>query len=582
MAVQTTAANTKALDRTERVVPRHDAQREGLMWSLCLDGLYAPGMLPRPTWLFAGIFLLAACGSNTPTAGDSGTDASTDASVEAGIDAALDVPMDTGGDLGNDLAVDATTDVCPDALADGNCLTCTPGQRVCDGACVSPTDPAYGCADPSCTPCAFANATAQCGDAGRCTMGACEVGYTDCNHDPSDGCETATGSDTHNCGACGAVCAVSNATPTCVTGACAVGACASGFGDCDHMASNGCETPITADDANCGACGNHCMLAGASSHCVAGACAVVACTAPYADCNGTAADGCEVNLMTDAGNCAMCGHACAVANGTAACTTGACAVASCNTNFGDCDMNPANGCEADLRTSSAHCGACATACTYANAMGVCAMASCSMGACMAGYADCDMNPTNGCEIHTAVDVNNCGVCGNACAPPNARPGCAGGACTVAACNPGSADCDHLAADGCEVDTNDLVTDCGACGHHCVLFQAAAVCGTGVCQIAACNPGYADCNAAPADGCEINTNSDIHHCGDCGTACAFPHAATSCVSGVCTMGACAPGYADCDGVVGNGCEALLSSDPGNCGACGTVCASGICHAGGCSP
>ncbi len=35
-----------------------------------------------------------------------------------------------------------------------------------------------------------------------------------------------------------------------------------------------------------------------------------------------------------------------------------------------------------------------------------------MGACNAGFADCDGNPANGCELNVrGTDVNHCGVRG---------------------------------------------------------------------------------------------------------------------------------------------------------------------------
>ena len=39
--------------------------------------------------------------------------------------------------------------------------------------------------------------------------------------------------------------------------------------------------------------------------------------------------------------------------------------------------------------------------------------------CLAGFADCDGDQTNGCEVALGVDAQNCGSCGNVCAPANA-------------------------------------------------------------------------------------------------------------------------------------------------------------------
>jgi hypothetical protein len=70
-----------------------------------------------------------------------------------------------------------------------------------------------------------------------------------------------------SCTACGGG---ANGTPSCSAGACAL-QCDVGFGDCDGNPSNGCEKDVTTDGANCGSCGFSC--GGAS--CVAGACQLV-------------------------------------------------------------------------------------------------------------------------------------------------------------------------------------------------------------------------------------------------------------------------------------------------------------------
>jgi hypothetical protein len=46
-------------------------------------------------------------------------------------------------------------------------------------------------------------------------------------------------------------------------------------------------------------------------------------------------------------------------------------------------------------------------------------------------------------------------------------------------------------------------------------------------------------------------------------------------------ACNAGFGNCNGSAVDGCEVDLTSNPANCGACGTVCATGrICRAGAC--
>ena len=132
------------------------------------------------------------------------------------------------------------------------------------------------------------------------------------------------------------------------------------------------------------------------------------------------------NLTSDVNNCGACNHVCALSPNTrATCTNGICQVGSCNAGFADCDGSPANGCEVNVTSDVANCGACGIACgPRPNAFSACASGACLI-ACNAGFGDCDGNPTNGCEVSLATDRNNCGACGRAC---SALQTCISGAC----------------------------------------------------------------------------------------------------------------------------------------------------------
>lgn len=104
-------------------------------------------------------------------------------------------------------------------------------------------------------------------------------------------------------------CEVANATAACVLGACGVGACIAGFADCNALPVDGCETSLqTVND--CGACALKCpVVENVDMACVSGVCTGT-CTAGFGDCNGDPADGCEKNLLKDKRNCGACGSRC--------------------------------------------------------------------------------------------------------------------------------------------------------------------------------------------------------------------------------------------------------------------------------
>jgi hypothetical protein len=89
----------------------------------------------------------------------------------------------------------------------------------------------------------------------------------------------------------------------------------------------------------------------------------------------------------------------------------------------------------------------------------------------------------------------------------------------------------------------------------------------------------DCDGTADEVFDLQT--DAANCGTCGNVCSMPNATASCVQGQCGLASCAVGYADCDGLAGDGCEALLASDASNCGTCGNACGAGTyCSAGTC--
>jgi putative Ig domain-containing protein/IPT/TIG domain-containing protein len=151
----------------------------------------------------------------------------------------------------------------------------------------------------------------------------CGSGLTGCPLSAPTACYNLQ-TDTNNCGSCGTVCGLTAnvLTTACTAGVCTATACSAGFADCNHVYSDGCETNLLTSNNNCGACGNVCpQTSNATESCVSGSCAVTTCSAGYGDCNHLASDGCETNLLTSNSNCGACGNACAAGQ---SCTNGSC------------------------------------------------------------------------------------------------------------------------------------------------------------------------------------------------------------------------------------------------------------------
>lgn len=124
------------------------------------------------------------------------------------------------------------------------------------------------------------------------------------------------------------------------------------------------------------------------------------------DClNGACCTGVCRNLATDPSNCGTCGLACTNANGTTACTAGACSP-TCSEGFANCDGNVNDGCERSIRTNT-DCAACGVGCSRTNASATCNTGTCRIATCTSGFADCDGVDSNGCELAHGSASNAC-------------------------------------------------------------------------------------------------------------------------------------------------------------------------------
>jgi len=286
------------------------------------------------------------------------------------------------------------------------------------------------------------------------------------------------------------------------------------------------------------------------------------------DCDGFVDEG--FDLDTDPDHCGACGEVCELDNAIAVCREGRCEVGACETDYGDCDEDPENGCETDLAAPGS-CGACIEA-------GGTPGTSC--GTCDTGTWICGDDGRTTCEGDRGeAALNECGGCA-------VLEGAIGAPCGT--CDSGGLACeDDGEALVCEGDLgDDALTACGACPTEdaCAPGDVESGgpcegCGTleRVCNDA-CGWDAWTCDVAP-----ICTPGDVEterrDCGDCGEGlqtrtrtcnaegCAWSDWAEW--SDCATAATCAPGESE--------------TDIGSCGACdeGTRDRTRSCNAETCT-
>jgi hypothetical protein len=326
----------------------------------------------------------------------------------------------------------------------------------------------------------------------------------------------------------------------------------------------------------------------------------VACQGATPYCKGMACVVCLVDA-----NCPT-GQICRSVGSVTACIPGCNDDARCGTTDGGAPMKCCGGQCVNSGTDPLNCGACATACSSAHAGASCSGGICVAGKCAAGWADCNMDPKDGCETKLDYDPMNCGGCGMPCKFANAIAGCGPSpapgtsGCYIQACAFGFDDCNGMPGDGCETSTLSDVKNCGGCGMLCGALPNAMVgCVNAVCGLIGCKQGWFDCDGLAKNGCETAVKNDRNNCGKCGAACGqgqvcinggctcancqFNNAKSKCVNNMCVFDQCVDGFGDCNNNVNDGCESDLSGDKNNCGACGNACDQNTpyCYAGKCT-
>jgi len=219
--------------------------------------------------------------------------------------------------------------------------------------------------------------------------------------------------------------------------------------------------------------------------------AIVVCAAPLRNCD----DQC-VDLQNNPRNCGRCSHVCPSGpNSTPTCSSRICTI-SCQPGFADCDEDPSTGCETNTQSDVNNCGGCGRECPSGpGGRAVCVAGACQI-ACEPGRLNCDGNPSNGCEA-LALSNDNCGSCRNSCGSFEVCTSAAGSAPACIA-GPLCAITDNVRCGPFCVDIETDVNNCGGCGRECPSVRTREpVCNGGRCL--ACPVMSYACNAGPNRG-----------------------------------------------------------------------------------
>lgn len=159
------------------------------------------------------------------------------------------------------------------------------------------------------------------------------------------------------------------------------------------------------------------------------------------NCDGRTDEGCGCvsgttrACGTEAGECTAGTETCTAGTWTG-CTATSPSTETCDGRDNDCNGSPDDG---------------ATCAPRPNTTSACTSGACNY-TCRANYGDCDVTPSNGCEVTLLTDARNCGRCGNSCrdgtcvagvcSTTTGTPWCTESSCVISSVGPPSARQSH--------------------------------------------------------------------------------------------------------------------------------------------
>jgi hypothetical protein len=372
---------------------------------------------------------------------------------------------------------------------------------------------------------------------GVCTCAALRPGYANCNVTPPTAARRAH-HHPHDCGACGVACTVgAHATPSLRDGHLRVHL-RRGLGRRNNDRADGCELDVTTD-ANCGA-RKRLHFRGHTSTCVAGACSTWRARPRRATATAPRPTAARSPSTATSPTAAPAGRLRRPQRDPLLRASAAASPPATRASPTATATLPTAARSPRRRTSRTAAPA-VTPARSPTPRRCAPRAPARWASCDAGFADCNGDRRHGCEValnDSAVELRRLRqhlrlTHATPVPAPRAPAPCR-------ACDAGFADCDGDA--GCETSLSRS-PPAGAAGPSAPTGRTPRRPAARAAAASSARRAGADCDGVATNGCEVDTTSDGAHCGGLRDRCGN---ATTCQSGACSTAVCVGGHADCNG------------------------------------